>query len=81
MWYVAEPDPLPSDIQGATLPRLAFRNKHYRDAEQYPDGDADVAGYWAETKILGGVAVFDRGQTDLEVITSRFPFFRLLVGW
>jgi hypothetical protein len=30
---------------------------------QYPDGLADVAGYWAEDQIFGGVVLFDRSQS------------------
>ena len=30
---------------------------------QYPDGLADVVGYWAEDRIFGGVVLFDRSQT------------------
>lgn len=41
------------------LPSLFF-HKHYRDYDQYPDGVADIVGYWAETRIFGGVVLFDR---------------------
>ncbi|CAK7221252.1 hypothetical protein SCUCBS95973_004430 [Sporothrix curviconia] len=29
--------------------------------KRYPRGVADIVGYWAETRIFGGVVVFDRG--------------------
>ncbi|PNP78175.1 hypothetical protein FNYG_08492 [Fusarium nygamai] len=48
-------------------PPIAFCHRAYRYPEQYPQGMADVAGYWAESKILGGVIVFDRGETEQEV--------------
>ncbi|KAG4253671.1 hypothetical protein FPRO06_10584 [Fusarium proliferatum] len=48
-------------------PAIAFCHRAYRYPEQYPKGPADVAGYWAESKILGGVIVFDRGETEQEV--------------
>ncbi|KAF5581999.1 hypothetical protein FPCIR_9857 [Fusarium pseudocircinatum] len=48
-------------------PPIAFCHRAYRYPEQYPQGMADVAGYWAESKILGGVVVFDRGETEQEV--------------
>lgn len=48
-------------------PPIAFCHRAYRYPEQYPKGLADVAGYWAESKILGGVVVFDRGETEQEV--------------
>lgn len=37
-----------------------FNHPYYLDDDVYPDGVADVVGYWAEDRILGGVAVFDR---------------------
>ncbi|KPM43812.1 hypothetical protein AK830_g2786 [Neonectria ditissima] len=47
-------------------PAAAFFHKAYQSAEQYPRGLADVAEYWAEGKIFGGVVVFDRGETEQE---------------
>lgn len=49
------------------IPPAAFCHESYVDADQYPRGVADVAGYWAEGKIFGGVVVFDRGETEQEV--------------
>ncbi|KAJ4265274.1 hypothetical protein NW762_004559 [Fusarium torreyae] len=37
-----------------------FSHHAYLDADIYPNGVADIVGYWAEDRILGGVAVFDR---------------------
>lgn len=48
-------------------PAIAFAHPFYRHAEQYPRGLADVAGYWAEAKIFGGVVVFDRGESEDQV--------------
>ncbi|POR38611.1 Uncharacterized protein TPAR_01182 [Tolypocladium paradoxum] len=48
------------------FPPVAFCHGFYRAFDQYPRGRADMVGYWAEAKILGGVALFDRGQSDLE---------------
>lgn len=39
----------------------------YDDPEQYPDGNADIAGYWVEDQIFGGIVLFDRGESGLEV--------------
>jgi hypothetical protein len=44
-----------------------FYHVSYMDQDQYPHGLADVAGYWAEDRILGGIAVFDRGESGSEV--------------
>lgn len=52
-------------------PPTAFCHPAYRFHEQYPRGLADVAGYWAESKIFGGVVVFDRGETEEEVSLPR----------
>ncbi|KAF5020031.1 hypothetical protein F66182_7967 [Fusarium sp. NRRL 66182] len=45
---------------------IAFCHRAYRSYQQYPRGFADVAGYWAESKIFGGVVVFDRGESEQE---------------
>lgn len=39
----------------------------YRFPEQYPDGVADLVGYWAEDQIFGGVVLFERGSPEEEV--------------
>lgn len=40
---------------------------NYADPDQYPDGIADVVGYWAEDRIFGGVVLFGRGETGTGV--------------
>ncbi|KAI6758791.1 hypothetical protein HG530_011031 [Fusarium avenaceum] len=47
---------------------IAFSSRSYRAFKQYPMGLADIAGYWAESKIFGGVVVFDRGETETEIL-------------
>ncbi|KAF2493086.1 hypothetical protein BU16DRAFT_584102 [Lophium mytilinum] len=51
-------------------PRLVlptdFYHQFYQEMEQYPEGMADVVGYWAELRIFGGVVVFDRGESGDE---------------
>ncbi len=37
-----------------------FYHWWYLDYAQYPRSVADVVGYWAEARILGGVVLFDR---------------------
>lgn len=39
-----------------------FCHPSFTAVEQYPDGLADMAGYWAEDRILGGVPLFDRSR-------------------
>ena len=40
-----------------------FCRPEYVMADQYPDGDADVVGYWAENRIFGGVVLLDRSDS------------------
>ncbi|KAI1362412.1 hypothetical protein F5Y08DRAFT_312047 [Xylaria arbuscula] len=47
-------------------PPTAFYHRSYHDHEQYPRGTPDVVGYWAESKIFGGVVLFDRGESETE---------------
>ncbi|KAI8667603.1 hypothetical protein NCS56_00897400 [Fusarium sp. Ph1] len=47
-------------------PRPTLFNHHaYLDAGIYPEGVANIVGYWVEDRILGGVAIFDRGTEDV----------------
>ncbi|AEO58558.1 hypothetical protein MYCTH_2305981 [Thermothelomyces thermophilus ATCC 42464] len=43
--------------------KTLFSHPYYVAHNQYPDGLADVVGYWAEDRIFGGVVLFDRSQT------------------
>ncbi|GKU09601.1 unnamed protein product [Fusarium langsethiae] len=56
-------------------PVAAFSHRAYQHPEQYPRGIADVAGYWTESKIFGGVALFDRGEAEDGVSFSRYPSY------
>jgi hypothetical protein len=47
------------------LPTL-FSHWWYVDYDQYPKHVADMVGYWAEARILGGVVLFDRRKPDAE---------------
>lgn len=53
----------------STLPPYPsiFTLTAYRFHEEYPHGLADVAAYWAEDRIFGGVFLFDRGESGTEV--------------
>lgn len=53
------PDPEP-------YPTLFF-HAWFQEHKQYPDGIADMVGYWAEARILGGVVLFDRGASGNQV--------------
>ncbi|KAI5865862.1 hypothetical protein GGS23DRAFT_357446 [Durotheca rogersii] len=43
-------------------PPTLFQHRQYRYYDQYPDGVADGVGYWAESRIFGGVVLFDRRE-------------------
>jgi hypothetical protein len=52
-------------------PQTHFLHDAYTDSDIYPHGVADMAGYWAEDRIFGGVIVFDRGESGKEVSSSN----------
>lgn len=37
-----------------------FNHPYYVDLDIYPEGLADIVGYWAEDRIVGGIVLFDR---------------------
>lgn len=44
-----------------------FYHTGYMAYVMYPHGLLNVVGYWAETQVLGGVLLFERGPSGLEV--------------
>lgn len=44
-----------------------FFRPEYQDLDQYPQGVADMVGYWAEFEIFGGAVLFDRGEEETDV--------------
>lgn len=46
---------------------------HYSNPNQYPDGIAGVAAYWAEDRIFGGVVLFGRGNNHNGVRSMPTP--------
>ena len=48
-------------------PPTHFYHFLFCDYDLYPNGIADIAGYWAEDQICGGVALFNRGESGTEV--------------
>jgi hypothetical protein len=49
---------------------IDFMHEDYYAWEQYPNGPADVVGYWAEYHLFGGVVLFDRGTSGVDVSFS-----------
>lgn len=52
-----------------------FSHRWYRDYNQYPRGAGDMAGYWAEARIFGGVVLFDRRGPDTEHADPQAVYF------
>jgi hypothetical protein len=63
------PAPMILDHDGVPFTPIPtdFYHTEYVDWEQYPEGVADMVGYWAEFELFGGVVVFDRGELHTEV--------------
>ncbi|KAH9893008.1 hypothetical protein F4778DRAFT_304514 [Xylariomycetidae sp. FL2044] len=59
-------------------PATTFFHSSYLAQHQYPNGVADIVGYWAEAKIFGGVVVFDRGESETEIRRMFLHANRLL---
>jgi hypothetical protein len=66
------PPPSPEDeddspyIIDPLVPPTIFYQAEYLAADVYPEGAADVVGYWTEERILGGVVVFDRRAEEAD---------------
>ncbi|KAJ3546900.1 hypothetical protein NM208_g1782 [Fusarium decemcellulare] len=58
--------PLPSHLRDLPSPITLFYHTAYSLKERYPNGIGDMVGYWAENRILGGVVLFDRGESGFE---------------
>ncbi|KAJ4409229.1 hypothetical protein N0V82_009502 [Gnomoniopsis sp. IMI 355080] len=61
-----------------------FAHRYFTAHEQYPNGVADMVGYWAEDRILGGVALFDRSQSwseDSDEPDVYFHSCRMQATW
>lgn len=55
-------------------PPTPFFRSAYRYYTKYPNGLADVVGYWVEYEIFGGVVLFDRGECEEEVSEIMSPY-------
>ncbi|KAK5655519.1 hypothetical protein OQA88_5790 [Cercophora sp. LCS_1] len=51
-------------------PETLFSHWSYVRKDAYPNGVADIVGYWAENRILGGVVLFGRGVSGFGVRNS-----------
>lgn len=75
-WRDSPDDHLPSWHR--LRPPCAFTHWSYIHHEQYPHGLADLASYWAEAKIFGGVIIFDRGPSGIDVSLCTSVAIRVL---
>lgn len=50
--------------------KSVFSHRAFQVSPQYPRGFADTAGYWAEGQVFGGVIIFDRGESENEVLKT-----------
>jgi hypothetical protein len=71
------PPALPSLIKPRPKDPTIFTHPGYNNWENYPQGVADCAGYWAESQIFGGVVAFNRGELEKEVRFLSCSFFGL----
>ncbi|KAF4467096.1 hypothetical protein FALBO_6032 [Fusarium albosuccineum] len=60
-WRPSEED---EDFYPNGYPPTLFWHPWYHDYDQYPEGVADIVGYWAESRVFGGVVLFDRRCTS-----------------
>lgn len=72
----ASADPTPNDAQSGSImlesPSVTLRHPDYMDYQQYPLGIANIVGYWAELCVFGGIVLFDRGGSGLNVTTFYY---------
>ncbi|KAI9830713.1 MAG: hypothetical protein M1819_005377 [Sarea resinae] len=72
--HKVDPTRLPGPPRHPDLPPLMpispkpteLYHPEYMDYDQYPNGVADIVGYWAEYRLFGGVILFDRGESGAE---------------
>lgn len=67
-WQPSRTDEMFWDSMPQGLPPAIFFHEFYVDHDQYPDGVADIVGYWAESCILGGVILFDRNIAESDAV-------------
>jgi len=64
--------PLVGDMLDIPPGPTLFTHHGYQDDDIYPEGVADMVGYWAEDRVLGGVAVFERRPANLSEISNIY---------
>lgn len=83
-WLEEQFEKYPNERLQARLPLpppTLFWHRSFRASHRYPNGVAELAGYWTETQIFGGVVLFDRGESGEEVrqnIIAKFETNRIV---
>lgn len=49
----------------------SFHHPWYTNHDHYRDGAACTAGYWAESRVVGGVVLFGRSGSDPDAVYLR----------
>ncbi|KAF7551960.1 hypothetical protein G7046_g7564 [Stylonectria norvegica] len=57
---------------GDKPPPSLFAHGGHIDDDVYPEGVADMVGYWADPRILGGVALFDRSKVAVDDLPNVY---------
>jgi hypothetical protein len=70
-----DPDTILAALEGRPTD---FMHEGYTAWQQYPKGISDMVGYLAEYRLFGGVVVFDRGESSVEVNLSLVPSLMFL---
>ncbi|EFE29231.1 uncharacterized protein ARB_03914 [Trichophyton benhamiae CBS 112371] len=64
-WHEELVPNMPPPPPRKALPAELYHSS-YGSWGQYPNGVADIVGYWVEYRLFGGVILFDRGETGFE---------------
>lgn len=67
IWSFPRGATAPVPVPQPEPPPTVFFHGAYTAVDQYPKGVADMVGYWAESRLFGGVVLFDRGENETGV--------------
>jgi hypothetical protein len=59
---------------------ILFFHSWFQEHKQYPEGVADMVGYWAENRIMGDVVLFDRRAWGTKVSDCRLSASQIIYG-
>ena len=70
-WVRPEPEDYPGDWHEIPARPTLFNQVGFFENEIYPDAEADMAGYWAEDRILGASPLQVRSTGNDLILTTR----------